>query len=80
MFARYNPHKYSINGKINKKIKRVREEELINWINNLQFNANSPGLQIQYMYYDCDSENKIKIHDDPEYFEDVKKMCLQPII
>lgn len=79
IFVRMNTNTYRIDNKIAKCTKKDRANVLINFIRNFKFDNNSPGMQIQYMYYDV-NENKLCIHDSDEYHEQIKNLCLPPII
>lgn len=79
MFIRINSDTFRVDKKVKKVIKKERAAKLVDFINNIKFDSESPYLQIQYMYYDC-VDNKLKIHDDEDYNDNIKQCCLQPII
>lgn len=78
LFLRINSDGYKVDGQTKRCTKKTREEVLINFLNNWTFKENSPALQLQYMYYDVKDE-KLAIHEDPDYYEAVKELCLKPI-
>lgn len=78
LFLRINSNGYKVDGITKRCTKKVREQVLLDFIANWEFNENSPFFQIQYMYYDVNN-GKLAIHDDPDYCEAVKKLCLKPI-
>lgn len=80
LFIRLNSNGFQVNGRTTKCLKRDRAERLVNLIKNFKFSEDSPPFQIQYMYYDIINNNKLKIHDDPDYNGFVKSCCLEPII
>lgn len=77
LFIRYNPNAIKVDG-VNKLItKSTRQNKLIEFINNYQFNNEIP-LQIQYMYYNI-TNSKLEIHNDPDYDDNIIETCIEPI-
>lgn len=73
---RYNPNKYTVDGKKPIKYKRDREAKLIEVINDTKF-EDEESLSIQYMYYDV-TKNKCDIWSD-ESFRPLLDCCCPPI-
>jgi uncharacterized Zn-finger protein len=80
LFIRYNPHVFKIDGKLIKIKRAQREKVLLNYIQNLQdINSETPGLCIQYMFYNLDKDHKLTIWDDDDYPNTLKNLVLQNI-
>ncbi|PNG99875.1 Zinc finger protein [Tetrabaena socialis] len=80
VFLRYNPNVFRVDGKVVKKLKVMREAELVSLLENSTSDAFSCArpLVIQYMYYDvvgCHSVTR-----DPEYHGHIAQCCARPIV
>jgi len=81
VMLRYNPDGFSVDGKAVKKLKTVREAELVALLKDPAssvFSCNQP-LVIQYMYYDV-SEWVPTVTLDPDYNENLAMCCVKTIL
>jgi hypothetical protein len=68
MFLRYNPHRFSVDGKVFHTSKYVREQRLVEYLRNVTFDQ---PFSVTYMFYDA-VNGVPKILDDPGYEESFK--------
>jgi hypothetical protein len=78
LFIRYNPMGYKVDGKPIKKDKNIREEKLLENINQWNFNNDSRPLSILYMYYDVD-EGVPLVTLDNDYHEQMRQCVVDPV-
>ncbi len=88
VFLRYNPQQYTVNGKLQRKPRKYREERLIQLLQDPSSDVGSgSSLAIKYMYYDAkttkeggSATTRLEIHDDPDYNAVMRSCCLQSVI
>jgi len=81
VLLRYNPDAFSVDGKAVKKLKAVREAELVSLLNDPAsdvFSCDQP-LVIQYMYYDV-SGGAPTVTSDPDYSVHIVECCAKPLL
>ena len=83
LWIRYNPHGYKVNNIKMEQEYSNRYLKLLEVIN-IWEPSDDIDIEIQYMFYDSiiDDNNQISlsIHQDEDYIEDLKLVCLDPII
>lgn len=83
LWIRYNPHGYKVNNIKMEQEYSNRYLKLLEVIN-IWEPFDDIDIEIQYMFYDSiiDDNNQISlsIHQDEDYIEDLKLVCLDPII